>query len=134
MIGQLRTRDRQAGSNLQSSRDNASWNMNSSMHPFSCCICEEMFAFANSLERHIMEMHVPRGQKTCPKCSKTFLHFTSLKRHIQSAHISSRPFACTICGKTFKRKDVLKEHIDNIHIIRKYLPCIEDNVIHDGNS
>ena len=53
------------------------------------------------------------GQK-CESCEKSFSLANSLKRHIHNVHESHKIHNCESCSKSFARADKLKKHIHTV--------------------
>lgn len=108
----------------------------STMKPFKCDHCEQLFTYRTGLHSHILRFHPDAavslekdpalGKKdsgfTCNLCGHKFSKALRLEFHLRT-HTGERPYRCTTCKKPFARPDHLKAHMA-IHVKTKPHVCM----------
>jgi KRAB domain-containing zinc finger protein len=65
------------------------------VRPFSCDVCNKMFAIRKDLEQHKI-MHIEERPYYCDVCNMSFRNLSALKRHM-FRHNNNYPFSCDLC-------------------------------------
>ena len=84
----------------------------------------EVTEIANKLTDMEINNNMPETESiACPKCDKTYTHAQSLNRHVREMHHTSpqkpptnpspQSFPCPHCGKNLRWKKTLKRHMEN---------------------
>ena len=80
-----------------------------------CHNCDKVFAFKNSLKKHIQTKHSASSYQ-CDLCQKTFIYKDSVLRHKQTVHSDKTiQLQCKTCSHTFKYKYNLNVHEKKYH-------------------
>ena len=91
---------------------------NKQIHENKCEQCGKVFAFRNSLIKHIKVIHEGLKNYVCQICNKAFSHKNHLKGHIEAIHEGKEGvynYKCKYCERGFMRSSGLTMHVKNSH-------------------
>lgn len=87
--------------------------------PFKCKICDQCFPQSNGLSSHVKRVHEGKRPFPCLKCNATISKKGGLTRHYKLVHADLKPYPCTLCPKRFKLNQTLKAHL-SVHEEKKF--------------
>ncbi|XP_055386498.1 histone-lysine N-methyltransferase PRDM9-like isoform X2 [Condylostylus longicornis] len=79
--------------------------------PFKCKECENKFANAGEMTRHVKSIHMDKGNLpyVCNICNRSFHQRRLLRYHIFT-HTGEKPYACKVCNAKFSKPSILSQH------------------------
>lgn len=94
---------------------NVHMRIHSSIKPYVCTVCFELFSALSSLKIH-QRKHSGDRPYSCKFCKKAFADSSTLRQH-ERIHTGEKPYRCHLCDRRTAQAGNLKSHYRHYHKI-----------------